>query len=241
MKACVLAFALWIPCGIQGAHAQESTGACGVQDGVFMHGSRQGRDIALTFDVCPTNGSPAFAPDLVAYLRDEGVPATFFVSGAWAEANPASLRELTGSASFEVALHGHRHPVFADAGPELVRAEITQGRDALLRMGIDPVPLFRPPYGDTPRGLSGIARDEGVLAVLFDTGLGDSDPNRSAEVMERDAIRWIQAGSVILLHANGRGYATHQTVRDLVPLLKRRGYNFVRVSDLVRACSVPAR
>jgi peptidoglycan/xylan/chitin deacetylase (PgdA/CDA1 family) len=84
-----------------------------------------------------------------------------------------------------------------------------------------------------------VSAQGGVLAVMGDGGLGDPDPNRTAQVMERDAIRWLQGGSVIILHINGRGYATAETVAALVPLLRARGYQFVRISDLVGSCTKP--
>ena len=68
--------------------------SCGVQDGVFLHGDREAREIALTFDACPVPENPAFAADLVKYLREAQVPATFFVSGTWAQANREALRTL---------------------------------------------------------------------------------------------------------------------------------------------------
>jgi peptidoglycan/xylan/chitin deacetylase (PgdA/CDA1 family) len=135
---------------------------------------------------------------------------------------------------FEIALHGHRHPRLVGASPETIRAEIEDGRAALRRLGASPSPLFRPPYLDLPPGLPEIARQSGVLTIAGDAGLGDSDRNRGAAALERDAIRWVQAGSIILLHVNGRGYGTADTVRDLVPAFRERGYRFVTVSELVR-------
>lgn len=215
--------------------APEAKG-CTLRDGVFRNGSRATNMIALTFDACPTSRQPAFADDVVQYLEDSGTPATFFVSGEWADANPEALARLNGKPFFEIALHGHRHPRLTGATPEQIRAEIEDGRAALLRHGVRPVPFFRAPFGDSPPDLASVSRQSGVLAVMGDGGLGDPDPNRTAPVMERDAIRWFQAGSVIILHVNGRGYATADTVAHLVPLLRARGYKFVRISDLVGSC-----
>ncbi len=213
---------------------------CGVRDGLFLHGSRKGNQIALTLDACPTSHVPAFTPEVVEYLERERVPTTFFVSGLWAESNPDDLRRLRQVSFFEIALHGHRHPRLLDASADTIREEIEDGKAALLRLGATPAPLFRPPYWDRPPALSGIARQSGVLPVMGDVILGDPSPTRTADVMERDAIRWVQAGSVIVLHVNGRGYATAETVRNFVPLFRARGYEFVRVSDLVRECQFPA-
>lgn len=205
-----------------------------------MHGLRSGCQIALTFDACPTSHVPPFAPDLVDYLEHEKVPVTFFVSGRWAEANPQDLRRLEAVPFFEIAFHGYQHPRLIDAPPGTIEAELKNGKTSLLRLGAMPVPLFRPPYGDRPHELAPLARQNGVVPVMGDVGLGDPDPNRTDDVMERDAIRWIQAGSIIVLHVNGRGVATAETVRDLVPALRARGYEFVKVSDLVRGCGLEA-
>lgn len=221
-----------------GADEPASAGGCTLRDGVFRNGSRSTNMIALTFDACPTSRQPSFADDFVRYLEGSATPATFFISGEWADANPDALARLNGKPFFEIALHGHRHPRLSDASPEQIRAEIEDGRAALLRHGIRPAPFFRAPFGDNPPDLAAVARQSGVLAVMGDGGLGDPDPNRTAPVMERDAIRWLQAGSVIILHVNGRGIATAETVAHLVPLLRERGYQFVRLSDLVGSCDL---
>jgi peptidoglycan/xylan/chitin deacetylase (PgdA/CDA1 family) len=208
--------------------------ASGVQNGIFVHGPREGTELALSFDACPTSGLPSFAESLVDYLERERVPATFFVSGLWAEANQEPFRRLMQSPFFEIGLHGHRHPRLIGAPAETIAAEIEDGRAALVRLGANPVPLFRPPYLDLPPGLPEIAQQKGILTIAGDAGLGDSDPKRGAAALERDAIRWVQAGSIILMHVNGRGYGTAETVRDLVPAYKKRGYSFVTVGELVR-------
>jgi peptidoglycan/xylan/chitin deacetylase (PgdA/CDA1 family) len=82
-------------------------GACALHDGVLMHGARRSpRAVALTFDACPTRHVPGFSPAIVAYLAREQVPATFFISGRWAESHPHELGELEAVPFFEIALHG---------------------------------------------------------------------------------------------------------------------------------------
>jgi peptidoglycan-N-acetylglucosamine deacetylase len=206
----------------------------GVHEGIFMHGSRAGTELALSFDACPTSGVPSFAEAVVEFLESERVPASFFVSGLWAQANQNAFHRLMRSPFFEIALHGHRHPRLIGASAETIAAEIEDGRAALVRLGADPAPLFRPPFLDLPPLLPEIARRNGVLTIAGDAGLGDSDPNRGAAALERDAIRWVQAGSIILMHVNGRGFGTAETVRDLVPAYRKRGYTFVTVGELVR-------
>jgi peptidoglycan/xylan/chitin deacetylase (PgdA/CDA1 family) len=52
---------------------------------VLYHGSRARPEIALTFDACPRKERPEFSTEIVNYLQREHIPATFFVSGLWAE------------------------------------------------------------------------------------------------------------------------------------------------------------
>lgn len=210
--------------------------SCRLDRGSFTNGSREGDEIALSFDVCPTSHKPPFAPELVAYLKREHVPATFFVAGQWARSNPDDLKVLDQTPFFEIALHGDYHHHLASGQPGTIRDEIEGGRQTLIQLGAHPRPLFRPPFGDAPPELAAVSRAEGVLPVLWDAGLGDPDPNRTAPVMERDAFRWVQAGSIIVLHANGGGIATAELVRQLVPALRKRGYVFVHVGDLASRC-----
>ena len=105
-----------------------------------------------------------------------------------------------------------------NATAAVIRSEIVDGRAALIELGAEPAPLFRPPYGDLPPILPEIARAAGVRPITWDAALGDPDPDRTAELMERDAIRWVQAGSIIIMHINGRGYGTAETVPPIAAI-----------------------
>ena len=209
---------------------------CTIVDGVFVSGSRAGNRVALTFDLCPRRVNPAFQTDVVDYLEHRRTPATFFVSGDWADANPEGLARLASIPFFEIGLHGQKHLLLTGATTEQIVSEIEDGRATLARHGVTATAFFRPPFFEAPTGLSIIAHEHGVLAVTGDAALGDPNPLRNASLMQRDGIRWVQAGSIIIMHANTGGMHTCDTLRGLVPLMEQRGYEFVRVSDLVAAC-----
>ena len=52
----------------------QSQAACGMRAGVFVHGARDGQEVALTFDACPTRQVPGFGAEIVAYLMREALP-----------------------------------------------------------------------------------------------------------------------------------------------------------------------
>lgn len=149
---------------------------CEIRDDVVIHGTRQSRDIALTFDACPTRLVPGFAAEIVDYLAKEDIPATFFVSGRWAEAYAEALRQVADVPFFAIALHGYRHHRLNGASPAAMLAEIEDGRHALDKLGVRSQPLFRPPFGDHPAALAALARRAGVTPVLWDVAPGDPSP-----------------------------------------------------------------
>jgi len=211
---------------------------CEIRDTLLIHGPRESHDIALTFDACPTRHVPPFAPEIVAALVKAEVPATFFVSGKWAEAHPSDLRTLAEVPFFAIALHGYRHARLNGAPDTVILSEIAAGRHALEQLGVQPQALFRPPYGDHPAGLAGLARRAGVTPVLWDVAPGDPSPKVTAADIERDVLRHTRGGSIIVLHVNGRGVGTAAAVPRLIVRLRERGFRFVTVSDLLRQCAL---
>ena len=210
---------------------------CASDGDVVRHGPRNSGRVALTFDACPTTHVPGFTAEIVDRLKAEGVPATFFVSGRWAETHPRELQQLAAVPFFELALHGYRHHHLRDGALHEAVREIEDGRQALVRLGQAPQPLFRPPYGDHPALLADASRRTGVTAVLWDVAPGDPDPHETAAALERDVLRHVQAGSIVILHVNGRGVATAAALPALLAGIRERGLQFVKASELVSECA----
>ena len=53
--------------------------------------------------------------------------------------------------------------------------------------------------------------------------------------MSRKVLANVQPGSIVLFHANGRGWNTDGTLPGIVDALKAQGYEFVTVSELLAA------
>src|SRR5262249_22949230 len=66
--------------------------------------------IALTFDLCETDGDVAgYDGRIVDLLRAHGVKATFFAGGKWMETHKERAQQLIADPNFEVGSHGLRH------------------------------------------------------------------------------------------------------------------------------------
>jgi len=212
---------------------------CGAIDGVLAHGPRTQPVVAVTFDACPTTRSPGFSPEIVGLLERERVPTTFFVSGRWAETHPEEFARIRAVPFFEIALHGHRHRHLVRGAPDAMRAEIEEGRDALRRLGATVVPIFRPPFGDSPPGLAEVAGRSGVTALTWDVAPGDPDPRVGPGSIERGVIAGARPGSVVVLHVNGRGVSTPKALPGVLAGLRSRGFRLALASEVLAPCIHP--
>ena len=210
-------------------------GNCCFHGVALTHGDRSSRQIALTFDLCPTSHHPGYASEIVALLKARRIPTTFFVSGRWATAHPAPLRELEATDGFELALHGNLHRHLAHLPEPAIAEEIDSGRRTLQSLGARPVDLFRPPYGDTPGALAPAAERTGVSVVLWDVVSGDPDRQLTSSRLVRRVLR-ARGGSIVVMHANGAGIRRARDLSLILDGLEREGYEFVTVGTMLDDC-----
>ena len=67
--------------------------------------------------------------------------------------------------------------------------------------------------------------------------VSSSDPWRgqSSNAIVKSVLRRVRPGSIVLFHANGRGWKTAGALPILVKELRKRGYELVPVSELLAA------
>lgn len=204
--------------------------------GPIRHGPRAHRQVAITFDACPTQGD-GLDHGIVRALLVHDVPATVFISGTWAEAHPAHAQKL--AQHFEVGSHGHRHTALDELPYEGVVAELRAAQTAIQRItGARPT-LFRPPSVRYDDEVLAAAKAIGLRTVTYDVASGDPDPNLEAAAIVRYVTWKVRNGSIVIFHINGRGYTTATTLPRIVEILRARGYRLVTVSQLLDRKEAP--
>ncbi len=210
--------------------------------------------IALTFDLCESAAEKSgYDADIVNYLRDHQIRATFFAGGKWMRSHPEKTLQLMADPLFEIGNHSWSHANFRTIDAARMRIQIlrTQAqyesfweilRQRVSAAGIDPsemnsipksIRLFRFPYGAcSPQALD-LLRDCGLPAIQWDVVTGDPAPDRSAQEIARVILRNSRSGSIIICHANGRGKSTAASLPLFVPNLHEQGYAFLTVSELL--------
>ncbi|MBH1938452.1 polysaccharide deacetylase family protein [Streptomyces sp. AV19] len=218
---------------------------------VFTHGSRtRGKRVALTFDADMTadqgpraaRGERFDNPALIATLRRLKVPATVFMTGKWADQYPGQAKSIGKDPLFEVANHSYSHHAFASPCYGLptvprggARADVEKAFAAFRKAGVEHVvPYFRFPGGcHSPAVLKEIGPTR-VTAVQWDVVSGDAFAKNpgpvAAEVLDK-----VRPGSVVVMHCTrSAAPATEAAVKKIVPELRAKGYEFVKVSDLIQ-------
>jgi peptidoglycan/xylan/chitin deacetylase (PgdA/CDA1 family) len=190
--------------------------------------------IALTFDLCPVRKGAGYDKALIEYLIDHNIPATFFMSGRWIAKHDPEVEQLLGIAFFEVGTHGEVHAHLPMHNAEEQRAEILGPVKLLSEHYAHDTVLFRPPFGEYDAVTVDVVKALGLRLVQWNIESGDPDPSLSAEQILARIEKRSKGGSIVVLHANGKGKHTRQIVERLTAdILPRKGLKPTTVSDLL--------
>ncbi|MEU8566240.1 polysaccharide deacetylase family protein [Streptomyces cyaneofuscatus] len=205
--------------------------------------------VALTFDADMTADQGARAkagerfdnPELIALLRRLKVPSTVFMTGRWAEEYPAQAKGIGTDDLFEVANHSYSHYAFtADCYGLPVVAKDAMTRDverafsAFRQAGVrNVVPYFRFPGGCYDDAALRALAPANVTAVQWDVVSGDAFATDAGAVAEQ-VLDGVRPGSLVVMHCTrSAAPVTAEAISRIVPELRKRGYRFVKVSELM--------
>jgi peptidoglycan/xylan/chitin deacetylase (PgdA/CDA1 family) len=190
--------------------------------------------IALTFDLCPVRKGAGYDKALVDYLIEHKIPATFFMSGRWIAKHDPEVELLLGIGFFEVGTHGEVHAHLPMQNADEQRNEILGPVKLLSEHYAHEAVLFRPPFGEYNDVTVDVVRTLGLRFIQWNIESGDPDPTLSAEQIVARIDKRAKGGSIVVLHANGKGKHTRQVIQRLTTeVLPRKGLTPTTVSDLL--------
>ena len=105
----------------------------------------------------------------------------------------------------------------------------------LTRMPSPSKACFRFPYGACTPAAIEAAEKFGLRVVQWDVSSSDPWKGQSVTGMVATVLRRVRPGSIVLFHANGRGWKTDDAIPILIRKLRTRKYRFVTVSELLRS------
>ena len=194
--------------------------------------------IALTFDDGP---DPVYTPLILDALREAKVPATFFIIGSNAQMHPELLRQMVNE-GHEIGNHTFTHPNISSISPRQFQLELSATQHLLAsEVGRHSI-LFRPPYAvdaepetiDQVRPLE-IAAKQGYVSVGMQIDPNDWQRPGTDQIVQRviDAAERGD-GNIVLLHdSGGDRRQTIEAIPRIVEELRKRGFEFVSVAQLL--------
>ena len=184
--------------------------------------------VALTFDDGPNT---VYTPQILDVLQKHEVRATFFVLGSSAVRARTVLSRIVEE-GHELGLHSYSHANMARRSRAAVLADLDRAEAAVAPVIEGKLRWYRPPYGSTSIGLTRILAERGYSVALWSIDPRDWQRPGSQVICDR-VLRRLHDGAVILLHDGGGNRAgTVAAVRQLLPAIKSKGYQFVTLSDL---------
>ena len=200
---------------------------------LLEHGPREINQIALTFDICQSEGDIAgYDAEIVRILKEKQIPATFFLGGLWMRDHVNETLELANNPLFELGNHSWSHKDFSHISEEMMDEEILQTQKLMWELLGKQPQLFRFPYGTYNDTALNVVGENGLYAIQWDVVSGDPDPNILAEPMIDWVLQQLQPGTIVIMHANGRGWHTAEALPSLIDQLQR-DYTFVTISKLL--------
>lgn len=192
---------------------------------VMRNGREDGKRIAITIDDGP---HPGLTEPLLKILKDEKVPATFFVVGFMAEKNPALVKAIHDG-GFEVANHTYSHAKLTNMTQQQVMTEYLATNNVLREITGKTPKYCRPPGGDYDDHVLGDAARLDMTTVLWTLDPADYDNPNPKLLLERE-LKGLESGTILLLHDGSK--STLATLPEFIRTAKKRGYKFVTLDEL---------
>jgi peptidoglycan-N-acetylmuramic acid deacetylase len=169
---------------------------------------------------------------LLKALKDNDVKTTFFVTGYNLKNNPDYIKLLLEE-GHTVANHTITHKDFTTLSDEAVKKEFSDF-ESLYRgiTGLEPVKMFRFPYGTFSKHLLNLVSDMGYTSFFWSTAMKDWEPRKNgADDAYNDIINNLHDGNIILMH-----HASKENIDAMDRILKQiksEGYELAQIAELM--------
>ncbi|MSQ31216.1 MAG: polysaccharide deacetylase family protein [Dehalococcoidia bacterium] len=199
------------------------------------YGDRARRRVALTFDAGADVG---YAAEILDILARERVVASFGLTGAWAEQNPALVMRIAAE-GHQLINHTWSHGSFtglSTGAAPLTRAqrweELDRTEAVIQRIaGVSTRPTFRPPYGDVDTSvLADVGARGYTVTAMWAVDSAGWNGLAAPAIVER-TLRLTSPGAILIFHVGSQSQDA-AALPAMIRGLREGGYEFVSVAAL---------
>lgn len=187
--------------------------------------------VYLTFDDGPDDKN---TPKILDILRNENVPATFYVLGAMVEAYPDVLKRIFNE-GHAIGNHSYNHKYNElYTSPWDFIAQFQHTDDIIMeQIGVRPL-IIRAPggtYGAFNQDYWDMVKSSGYVAHDWNVSSGDATPKGATCIEELNNIvsqidTYNFKSAIVLMHSTGAKDETVKALPDIIHFFKERGYTF---------------
>ena len=218
--ACVFIF-----CGVIAVWAG-TEGVTGVSsDSRAIYAGSKEKAVGLMFNVY---SGTEYLEDIMETLKQNGVCATFFIGGVWAEKNQGVLSDIVEN-GFEIGSHGYFHKDHSKLGYKENCEEMRVTHKLIKSItGVD-IKLFAPPSGAYSSVTLDASEDMGYKTIMWSKDTIDWR-DHDTELICKRATDNIKGGDLILMHPTE---STAEALPEIIGKIKAEGLEMLGVSDVL--------
>jgi peptidoglycan/xylan/chitin deacetylase (PgdA/CDA1 family) len=189
---------------------------------------QQHKAIALTFDDGPW---PTTTRQILEILKKNNIKATFFWVGRYLQTYP-ELGKQVASAGHAIGNHTWNHQ-YIKYNEDGAAREIDRTSSLIEEVTGVKTSLFRPPGGILNNGLAAYAQKKNYAVIMWSA---DSlDWRTATQSLMNNVMRQANSGGIVLMHDGGGNRSrTVQALPDIIAKLRKEGYKFVTVPELLQ-------
>ncbi|MGB3266951.1 MAG: polysaccharide deacetylase family protein [Microcoleus sp.] len=185
--------------------------------------------IALTVDDGPW---PETTEQMLDIFQQNDVKATFFWIGKSIENSPEIARKVV-AAGHAIGNHTWHH-WYDSMDAATAASEIDRTAQLIYDTTGVKTTFFRPPGGVLNNGLAKYAKDRNYSVVMWSVTSADTDPRAQPSAFVNNVLKGAKPGAIVLMHDGGGDRSrTVKALPEMIAGLKKQGYRFVTVPELL--------
>lgn len=198
--------------------------------GAYYADDSGAKDIYLTFDNGYEQGHTA---DVLNVLKEEKVPATFFVTGHYVKDRPDLVKRMANEGHI-IGNHSYHHPDFTIISKESIKEELDTLEAAVAKITDQKkLQYLRPPRGTFSEKSLNWTNELGYTHVFWSLAFKDwkTDQQKGGAYAHSEIMSQLHPGAIILLHtvSSDNAEALSKVIKDA----KAQGYSFRSLDDLM--------
>ena len=196
---------------------------------LYFHGSRDKKEIALTFDDGPSDETK----EVLKLLKKYDAKATFFIWGQRIEGRESTIDRIIKE-GHEIGNHSYEHKRLAFKSQKYIKSDLKKCDGELYNFNIK-TNLFRPPGLSMFYNLFKVCKRLEKKIIACDV-ISNDWRKKSIEYSVKRVLSGTKNGSIINFHDYLEGIGTNE---EIIPILKKvlpelkDKYKFVTVSGLL--------